>query len=133
VDGFFVAKFKVNKKTKVQKNAGRPAADTEMEVDGDVAMDDDAVAGVAKFSNEEDEALIRGTSYTFLHPHHPSDVFPSPRLQASSTKGTWNQACPDHRLPRRQNLRQETNIGCTRCAQEAAKGEVETETRGSVC
>lgn len=63
MDGFFVAKFKVNKKTKAQKNTARPAADTEMEVDGDVVEDEDPVAGVAKFSNEEDEALIRGTSF----------------------------------------------------------------------
>lgn len=67
MDGFFVAKFKVNKKTKAQKSSGRPAAETEMDVDEDVPMEEDAVAGVAKFSNEEDEALIRGTSCALVH------------------------------------------------------------------
>lgn len=60
MDGFFVAKFKVMKKTKAQKASARPAADMEMEVDGDLALDGE-VTGVAKFSNEEDEALIRGS------------------------------------------------------------------------
>lgn len=60
VDGFFVAKFKVMKKTKAQKASARPSADVDMEVDGDVNADGE-VTGVAKFSNEEDEALIRGS------------------------------------------------------------------------
>ncbi|KAJ9119204.1 hypothetical protein QFC22_003696 [Naganishia vaughanmartiniae] len=65
VDGFYVAKFKVNKKTKAQKAAtGGPSADVEMELDSSITEEKVVVPGQqnAKFSNEEDEALIRGMS-----------------------------------------------------------------------
>jgi hypothetical protein len=64
VDGFYVAKFKVNKKTKAQKApSGGPSNEVEMELDSSIVEEKVVVPGQqnAKFSNEEDEALIRGT------------------------------------------------------------------------
>lgn len=89
MDGFFVAKFKVNKKTKAQKSSGQPAAETEIDVDEDVPMEEDAVAGVSKFSNEEDEALIRGTLCAadyLLHSSSKSSSIDSKR-QALKARG----------------------------------------------
>lgn len=85
VDGFFVAKFKVNKKTKAQKASGRPAAEVEMEVDGDAAAGGDGDAsGIAKFSNAEDEALIRGSS--------PPVTPPKPQLTTACPIDSKRQA-----------------------------------------
>jgi hypothetical protein len=63
VDGFFVAKFKVMKKTKKTEAAAAQAVEDDG-MDLTLNGDDDEIADAANatFNDEEDQALIKGKS-----------------------------------------------------------------------
>jgi hypothetical protein len=65
MDGFFVAKFKVEKRVKGQKTNGTAADEDE-----DVDVKGIKIEGDAKFNDDVDEALIEGEPSTCPLSHH---------------------------------------------------------------
>jgi hypothetical protein len=60
VDGFFVAKFKVMKKTKKTEAARADVQDQDDAMDVTLGEEEDVLAN-ATFNDDEDEAIIKGT------------------------------------------------------------------------
>jgi hypothetical protein len=61
VDGFFVAKFKVMKKTKKTEAASAEVQDQDDAMDVTLGEEEDVLAN-ATFNDDEDEAIIKGKS-----------------------------------------------------------------------
>jgi hypothetical protein len=62
VDGFFVAKFKVMKKTKKTEAASAEVQDQDDAMDVTLGEEEDVLAN-ATFNDDEDEAIIKGKLY----------------------------------------------------------------------
>ncbi|KAJ9118070.1 hypothetical protein QFC24_006342 [Naganishia onofrii] len=103
MDGFYVAKFKVNKKTKAQKApSGGPSNEVEMELDSSIVEEKVVVPGQqnAKFSNEEDEALIRDSKRQALKAKGIKLSTDSPAVKSSSKKPSTDSPTVPKKTPK---------------------------------